>query len=563
MENLFLLLSPRILAFKNSLTGSNYGIRKKVFVMTFVGLAFWVLMFIFSSRVLEYFKSTELIGDILAHSLLSMVFLTFFSLLVFSNIITSLSNLYLSADLELCHSSPAFLEEVFLSRSIFTLFDSSWMVIIFGLPIMMAYGWVFNPGLGFYFNLLHLGAALSIIASGLGILITVAMVSILPAQKTRDIIMLFMIFVVIGLYIMFRVLRPERLVDPDAFFSIMQYIDVLQAPDHPLLPTHWITDVLWNSLTGKAVNNTFNIILLWSTAGALVVINVWIAGLSYFSGFSKSQEAKRRRAGKGVLDAFVKLLRKPFGYDVASILEKELRNFFRDNTQWSQLLLLGALVVVYLYNFSVLPLERSAIRLDFLQNIIAFFNLGLASFVLASVSVRFIFPAVSAEGKSFWIIQSSPLSIKRFLLAKYLIYIIPMLLLGEVLIIITNHLLDVSTFMMILSSITMFFAVFALVSLGTGLGAVYPKFRFENISQVATGFGGLIYMIISALFMAVIIVLESGPVYIVFMSDLRHRAITTVQWIIIIGSFTLVIAITAFTIYKPMKMGMDALTKYE
>ena len=240
-----------------------------------------------------------------------------------------------------------------------------------------------------------------------------------------------------------------------------------------------------------------------------------------------------------------------------------MRNFFRDNTQWSQLLLLTALVIVYLYNFSVLPIERSAMRLDFLQNTIAFLNLGLASFVLASVSVRFIFPAVSAEGKSFWIIQSSPLSIKRFLLGKYLIYIAPMLILGEILIIMTNRLLDVSTFMMVLSSITMFFAVFALVSLGIGMGAMYPKFKFENIAQVATGFGGLVYMIISALYMAVIIIIESGPVYIVFMADLRRRPITFEQWLMITGAFILVIAITAFTIYKPMKMGMDALSKYE
>ena len=245
------------------------------------------------------------------------------------------------------------------------------------------------------------------------------------------------------------------------------------------------------------------------------------------------------------------------------VIAEEMRNFFRDNTQWSQLLLLGALVVVYLYNFSVLPLERSTIRLDFLQNTVAFLNLGLASFVLASVSVRFIFPAVSAEGKSFWIIQKSPVSIKRFLLGKYLIYIFPILILGEILIIITNRLLDVSTFMMVLSSITMFFAVFALVSLGIGLGGVYPRFRFENITQVATGFGGLVYMIISALFMAVIIVLESGPVYIIFMADIGKREITPGQWALIACAFILVIAITAFTIYKPLKMGVDALKNYE
>jgi ABC-2 type transport system permease protein len=553
-----------MLALKNSISSADRGARKKALVMIAVGLIFWTLMFVLSSRVLSYFRSTEIIGDILANYLLSMLFLTFFSLLVFSNIITSLSNLYLSADLELCHSSPASLEEVFISRVIFTLFDSSWMVIIFGLPVMMAYGWVFKPGPLFYFDLFHLGFALSIIASAIGILITVTLVSIFPAQKTRDIIMIFMVFAVIALYLMFRMIRPERLVDPDAFFSIMQYVSVLEAPDHPFLPTNWITGVLWSHISRRAGgSNLFNIMLLWSTAIALMVINTWVAGAVYFNGFSKSQEAKRRRAGKGFLDMAVRLMKKPMGEDTGAILEKDVRIFFRDNTQWSQLLLLGALVAVYLYNFSVLPLERSAIRLDFLQNTVAFLNLGLASFVLASISVRFVFPAVSSEGKSFWIIRKSPLSIKRFLVGKYLIYIFPMLLLGEILIIATNRLLDVSLFMMVLSSVTMFFSVFAIVSLGIGLGALYPRFKYENITQVSTGFGGLVYMIISAIYMAVIIMLEAGPVYIFFNADLFKRSITSGEWIMIWGSFILVIAITLFTIYKPIRMGIEALKKFE
>ena len=139
MKNLFPLLSPRALGLKNGLTGAGAGSRKKVYVMILVGIAFWALMFLLSSRMLFYFQSVEVIGDLLARQLLSMILLTFFSLLIFSHIITALSNLYLSADLELCHSSPASLEELFLSRAVYTLMDSSWMVLVFGLPIMMAF----------------------------------------------------------------------------------------------------------------------------------------------------------------------------------------------------------------------------------------------------------------------------------------------------------------------------------------------------------------------------------------------------------------------------------------
>ena len=201
--------------------------------------------------------------------------------------------------------------------------------------------------------------------------------------------------------------------------------------------------------------------------------------------------------------------------------------------------------------------------MNFLQNQIAFLNMGLAGFVLSAIGVRFIFPAISGEGGAFWILRSSPLSMKRFVWGKYVLYLIPMLVLGEILVISTNHLLHVSRFMMILSSVTMFMAIFGIVALGIGIGALYPNFKFENIAQVSTGFGGVIYMIISAMFMGAIIVLEAGPVFVIFMAGVRDRAISAPQWLFIISSFLGVLALITVTIYKPMKMGIKALMQYE
>lgn len=564
MRNLFLLLKPRALGLKNSVFTAQSGMKKKIIIICAVAISFWAILFVLSARMLAYFQSVDVIGDLLAHHLLSMVLLIFFSLLVFSNVLTALSNLYLSADLELCHSSPSGLEEVFSSRCVFTVLDSSWMAALFGLPVMIAYAWVYRPGPGFYFSLAHIGLALVFIASGIGILFTMIMVSIFPAHRTRDILMLLTVFAVIALYILIRFLRPERLVDPDAFFSAVQYMSALKTTDSPYMPTHWATEILWGQLNeAGAKSRIFEAVLLWSTVAVMFFINLWTAGRIYLKGFSKAQEAKSRRAGSFILDGFINMIKKPLSNDLASMVEKDIRVFFRDNTQWTQLLLLGALVIVYVYNFSVLPLEKSPIRLEFLQNILAFLNMGLAGFVLSAVSVRFIYPSISSEGGAFWVVRSSPVTMERFLWGKYLLSIIPMIILGETLIILTNRFLHVSLFMMILSSVTMFFAVLGIIAMGIGFGAMYPRFKYENISQVSTGFGGLMYMISSVLFMAAIILLEAGPVRIFFMAEMRRLEITTFQWIWIILAFLSALLLICFTVYKSMSLGVKAIEAYE
>lgn len=565
MSDLYLLLRPRMLGLKNRIYGSEKSAKKRPLVMGGLALTFCGGMFVLSCRVLIYFQSVEMIGDILARHLLSMVLLTFFSLLIFSNIVTALSNLYLSRDLEFCHSAPVSVESLFVSRAVSTFVDSTWMVIVFGFPIFMAYAWVYGPGPVFYVTLIHINVAMAVIASGLGILVTVILVHIFPARRTKDIILLLSVLMIIALYLFFRFLRPERLVNPEAFFTIVQYMSALKAPDSPYVPSHWVTKILWDRLVpSEGAAPLFEILLTWSTAAMVVVVNIWIAGAVYFKGFSKSQEARKRRtAGKQFLDLIIRTVTRPFGPEISAVMAKDIRTFFRDNTQWSQLLLLGALVVVYVYNFTVLPLDKSPMRLDFLQNQIAFLNMGLAGFVLAAVCTRFVYTAVSAEGRSYWIIQSSPLGLKRFVWGKYFLFLLPMLVLGEILIVLTNYLLEVTPFMMVLTAVTMVLMVFGIIAMGIGFGAMYPRFRHENIGQVSTGFGGVLYMIMSSLLIGLIIVLEAGPVYLLFMADVRGDLVSSLEWVFVGVSFAAVFGISLLAVFKPMNMGLEQLEKLE
>ncbi|MGB5218968.1 MAG: hypothetical protein WBN66_11800, partial [Smithella sp.] len=292
----------------------------------------------------------------------------------------------------------------------------------------------------------------------------------------------------------------------------------------------------------------------------LVSLNNFFAQKLYFNGFSKSQTTPQR--------LFVPLKYK--GLDWENLLNflpratkafavKEIRTFFRDSSQWPQLFLMASLIVIYIYNFSVLPLNNSPIKTVYLQNLFSFLNIGLAASVLSAISARFVFPAVSMEGEAFWIVQAAPVQAKDFLWIKFFLYYIPMTILAEILIIASNLLLGVSHFMMILSSITTFFLVPAIVGMGIGLGAVYADFKSENPTNVVTSFGGLLFMILSFSLTGLVIILEAGPVYQIVTANLQGQPLSMLQLIWITFSFVLALLCCIFAAIYPIHRGIKVL----
>jgi len=556
MKAVLTLMKPRLWAFLNGgISREAWDSRARLYFFSVIGLIFWLGIYMMFYRVLTYFKGVEGFGDILAAKLMSMVVMTFFTLLLFSSVIVTLSKLYISRDLPLVHSLPVAAEQIFLARWLESLIDSSWMVILFSLPILLSYGMVFKAGIFFYGMSFLSIFSLCLVASGLSTLAVLGAATVLPAGQIRTISVFFGVMLILILVIAVRMMRPEQLVNPETFNSVAVYLQSLETTGSPLLPTTWIYDGIQASLLGMKGKAFFNLALSVTGGMALLFINMWISERWYFRGYSQAQTTPASifspsPAGKG-WDGLLSFLPAP----VKALTVKEIKTFFRDQTQWPQLFLLMALIVVYLYNFSVLPLDRTPIKTVYLQNLFSFLNMGLATFVLTAIAARFVFPAVSLEGQSFWIVRSSPVSIRTFLWIKFFIYYLPLAILSEILIVVSNILLDVTPFMMALSVTTVFFMVPGIVALGIGCGAAYPDFSSENPTQTVTSFGGLLYMTICAGFIALVIVLEAGPVYAVFMAGLRGQGLDALQWVWLVGSFSLVLVLCALAVAVPMKMG--------
>jgi len=544
------LLRPK-LAIKLNRAREGEGRLFKALLLGFVGAFFWALIFAVIHQMLLYFRNTQGVGDLLASKLLGLAFLTFMSILLLSNVITALSTFFLSEDLELLVAAPIDRVQIYGARLIETMVDSSWMVVLLCIPLLMAYGVVYSAGPTYYLLAVAVLVPLLVIPAVLGIAFTLALVNIFPARRTRDLLALIGLFAAAGVVALFRFLRPERLVRPEEFRDLVDFMAVLRTPSSPWLPNEWAAAALMSHLDGFF--DWHPLLLLATTAAAAVVFGAWLHQTYFPSGFSKSQEGAEKRAGRSrsrMLDRF-------FGNATPTtreLVEKEIRVFFRDATQWSQLILLAVLVVVYVYNIQQLPLRSGEEISFFLINVVSFLNLGLAGFVVAAIAARFVFPAMSIEGRMMWLLRSSPLDVRTLFWAKYWVGTIPLLLVAIPLIVLTNVFMQSDPLVFWLTTGTMIAATFAITSLALGLGALFPNYDTENVAEIPTSFGGLLFMMVAVIYLGLVVLLEAWPVYLFLQAGLRGE--TGTSPIPLVLSVAGAAVLTALAIVLPLRAGI-------
>jgi len=531
----------------------------KLLILALVGLAFWTGVYGVLYRILKYFRGVEDLGPLLAGKLLGLVLLSFISILVLSNVITALSSFFLAKDLDLLVSAPVDWLRLYLAKLGETLLHSSWMVALMAVPILTAYGVIYRGGLVFLpVAVLTLVPMLTLPAVA-GSAITLVLVNVFPARRTRDLLSIVALGAAAGVILLFRLIRPEQLARPEGFRNLLDFITVLRTPTSPFLPSEWAAKAIMGFLRHNF--DPLPLLLLWSTAAALVTLGGLLHRELFATGYTKAQEGAERFVRGTFWRWTVGTLLLPLPVAKREFVLKDVKLFFRDTTQWSQLILLAVLVVVYLFNIKALPLHRGEPVGFFYVTLVSFLNLGLSGFVLASIAARFIFPAVSLEGRQMWLLRSSPLDLRALLWSKYWVGTVPLLVLAMLLTGLTDVLLEVSSFMMILSLATIFALTLAIAAMALGFGALYPQFETENAAQIPTSFGGLVYMMATIALLAGVIVALWQAVYVYVHAVYEGRPVVVDAWMLF--WFTVAAALCAAATVIPLRVGLKKMESFE
>ena len=233
------------------------------------------------------------------------------------------------------------------------------------------------------------------------------------------------------------------------------------------------------------------------------------------------------------------------------MLVKDIKIFIRDPSQWSQIFVLIAMVIVYVFNIVNLPRDNLV-----LMGVVSLLNIGLVGFVLAGLISRFVFSSTSIEGRAFWAIYTAPVDLGKFMTSKFWMFFPPLLFIAEFLVGTSNYLMHVDAYVMRASIAAVFLITLGLVSMGVGMGAMYPLFNHENVSEISTGTGGILFIITSLMYVGAVVVLAARPLYVHYNRVFLFKDVGGVEVPICYG---LIVFLTCVVAYIPMRRGIRKL----
>src|SRR3954469_15513947 len=130
------LLRPSIWASRNRAKRREPGDGTRAVFFGVIGLGVFFVILYGARWITIQLADYADFGDYLLRLGLSWLFLTFLSFLAFSAIVTALSTFFLADDLRLLLVAPVATRRLFQARFLRTLIQSSWMVVIFVVPVL-------------------------------------------------------------------------------------------------------------------------------------------------------------------------------------------------------------------------------------------------------------------------------------------------------------------------------------------------------------------------------------------------------------------------------------------
>jgi ABC-2 type transport system permease protein len=567
-NTLGILVRYRLQTIRNQIRHVRRESMLKIVVVSILGLAFWAGLLSLFLYGFQFVNETAPLGlrEYLIKYVLSLFFLALIFMLVFSNAVISLQNLFKTPETAFLFALPLPHATIYFYKFLESLVFSSWAVFAAGLPLLIAYGMRSDVDWYFYPVAVVFMIPFVVLPAAVGTLLGLILMATLPRHGYKMLGLLAVVVLGLIIYIVVTIVSMHHRYgsgySSEMLANVHAALGQLSFTQNIMTPNYWITEGILSVGAGRRdgfqVGGLFFAALLSSALFAMT-LGWFIAGSIYELTYSASSAAGsiRRLRRYTIIEELLLPITQRFP-KVMILLIKDIKTFLRDPAQWSQVLIFFGILTLYignLRNFSY-PLDQ-----PFYQNLISFLNLGATSMTLATMTSRFIFPLISLEGRRFWILGLLPLERRQIMISKFLFAASGSLILMVGLIFLSNYILRGTTFMLTVQLMTGSMIAIGLSGLSVGMGAIFPSFEERNPSKIVSGFGGTLTLII-AIGLVIATILVEGTVCHRYVGTYAERIEEGIPWgiYVALGGIGIVNIVAA---YIPMRLGIRALEQVE
>jgi len=350
------------------------------------------------------------------------------------------------------------------------------------------------------------------------------------------------ILLIVTLTIFIRLLRPERLVNANIQLKIVDFLKNLNPPVINNLPF-----VIIPLSIKLSINKNF------LKAAQLTLYFIGFAILIYFS--IKNYITKR----------LFYIIKKSFEEkhtentmvrDYSNLIKlmpfetKELLIIKRDPALFSQIIIICGIIFLFAYNLYVLPVKNY-----FIKVILILLSCSVSGAIIATLAGRFIFTSFQREQKALTFLKTLPIKFDKILYKKLGLYFCLMLILTMGFTILSNLILKPGWFLQAISIYLNIYITTGVAFLSTGLGLYFTKPYESNLlfSQ-----GGIIYMCVAFLFIAITILITSAgfELFVVYYKILSFRWLLYITLLLIALTKLIIMSII---IYVPLSLAYNKL----
>jgi hypothetical protein len=443
---------------------------------------------------------------------LSLAFLAYTGVLVFSSLVFSLNALLLNPDLDLLLAAPRSVESVIASRMVVQVIRLFLLSLLFTGPALVLLAVVNqNPLIPLAFATLFFLYPVFVVV--IVSLVSLLLVRIIPVGRGREVLTLFGIALAIGINVANFLLNPA-LRDPGfpRHAGVPPSLPDIPAASSSWLPSGWAGRSAAAVLSGDWATAGQWMLLLLAASAAIFAAGSVLSGRLYMAGWIQAVPPRRRHVAprvrrlKGALPLLSPVL--------AAVVIKDWRMRTRDLAQLVRFLMpVVFLLVIFGLRF---PRVLGAVRSLGDGPPAAMIGLIPAWILLFSLSISLGLSAVSLEGKSIWVYAASPNSTLRFLQAKCWSTALPVATLVALAALAAEIMIRPGWLWAVTAVVLAIAEAAAVTTLMVGIGAVFARFDWTDARRMMHPVGifigmGLFSMVssVSALLLVISIALAA------------------------------------------------------